>query len=275
MKKWELARYLIDAKKCVDSIMFIKENHSSLTNINLRKKVSGLKNDFYINCAIVMDHALNNKKRKELKIKDQIIKKIYYDRNKNSAHKDEDYKSTEYSSLEDMVTDLKNQIIHVKKICSDELRSVVTLDFVSYDPELFRFIRGMTSEKENLINEEKYPLKKEAEINNKGKSYKVLDDTEDMRDINETDLKDFATIVENGINELEGLQNRQDFCIKTNVLNGTNIWASFDNNISNKLHELRNLGLLNEYNIPKPELLFDPEIQQKLMKIIKGEDRNM
>lgn len=275
MKNWELARYLIDAKKCVDSIMFIKENHSSLTNINLRKKVSGFKNDFYINCAIVMDHALNNKKRKELKSKDQIIKKIYYERDKNSAHKDEDYKSTEYSSLDDMVTDLKNQSIHVKKICSDELPSVITLDFVAYDSELFRFIRGITPEKENLINEEKYPLKKDAEINNEGKSYKLLDDTEDMRYINETDLKDFATIVDNGINEYEGLQNRQDFCIKANVLNGTNIWASFNNNTLNKLQKLKKLGVLDEYNVPKHELLSDPEIQQKLMKIIEAEDRNM
>ena len=39
MTKWELARYLIDAKKCVDSIMYIDENLVALKNIGVREKV--------------------------------------------------------------------------------------------------------------------------------------------------------------------------------------------------------------------------------------------
>ena len=50
--KWELARYLIDAKKCVDSIMFIARHKKSLANINLRKKIHDIQQEFYIKCCV-------------------------------------------------------------------------------------------------------------------------------------------------------------------------------------------------------------------------------
>ena len=48
MTKWEVARYLIDAKKCIDSIWYIADNTKSLSNINLRKKTNELLREFYI-----------------------------------------------------------------------------------------------------------------------------------------------------------------------------------------------------------------------------------
>ena len=39
MLKWEIARYLIDGKKAIDSIMFISENIENLKNLNLRNIV--------------------------------------------------------------------------------------------------------------------------------------------------------------------------------------------------------------------------------------------
>ena len=38
MQKWELAKYLIDAKKDVDSVWYIAENVPIIANINLRGK---------------------------------------------------------------------------------------------------------------------------------------------------------------------------------------------------------------------------------------------
>ena len=35
-KKWELAKYFIDCKKDIDSIIFISENVKSISNLNLR-----------------------------------------------------------------------------------------------------------------------------------------------------------------------------------------------------------------------------------------------
>ena len=43
MNKWETTRYLIDAKKCVDSIVYISENEKQLHYIDLRKKVADKK----------------------------------------------------------------------------------------------------------------------------------------------------------------------------------------------------------------------------------------
>ena len=36
MLKWKLARYLMDSKKVIDSLMFISENIENLRNLNIR-----------------------------------------------------------------------------------------------------------------------------------------------------------------------------------------------------------------------------------------------
>lgn len=53
---------------------------------------------------------------------------------------------------------------------------------------------------------------------------KVFNDTEDIRTI--ADLEDYAVLLDTGITLKEGLQNRQDACIKINVLFNQNIWAT-------------------------------------------------
>ena len=85
MKKWELSRYLIDAKKCVDSIIFISDNIKAITNIDVRDKVNSKRNSFYINCCVVLDKSFP-KKKKALCDSDEIAKELYYERDKNSAH---------------------------------------------------------------------------------------------------------------------------------------------------------------------------------------------
>ena len=54
-EKWLLARYLIDAKKCVDSILFIAENVKDLRNLSLRDIVEERQRKFYINVKIIYD----------------------------------------------------------------------------------------------------------------------------------------------------------------------------------------------------------------------------
>ena len=39
MKQWEIARYLIDAKKCVDSVLYISENAERLRYFGLKELV--------------------------------------------------------------------------------------------------------------------------------------------------------------------------------------------------------------------------------------------
>lgn len=94
---------------------------------------------------------------------------------------------------------------------------------MAYDRNLFRFVNMITPEIENKLNELLYNQKKSN--NNYSKDFKVFNnDTEDIRTI--TDLNDYAVLFDNGINLKEGLQNRQDACIKINVLFNQNIWVT-------------------------------------------------
>ena len=40
MTKWQLARYLIEAKKNIDTLLYIKENQKLLGNIDLRARIA-------------------------------------------------------------------------------------------------------------------------------------------------------------------------------------------------------------------------------------------
>ena len=47
-KKWEIAKYFIDCKKDIDSIMFIAENVRQISNLNLKGILDSKLRDFYI-----------------------------------------------------------------------------------------------------------------------------------------------------------------------------------------------------------------------------------
>lgn len=272
MTKWELARYLIDAKKCVDSIMYIEQNIVILKNIGIREKIDSKLSKFYINCCAILDKVFP-KKKKELCSTDTIVQRLYYERDKNFAHKDLDYRAVEYNSLSEMVVDLKNQILHLRKLCKEGLPDVITLNFVPHDREVFRFVNGLTADKEDIVNEQKYPLRKDCTNKQVEECFKIFSDTEEIRKIDNTEVKNYATLLENGINDYEGLQNRQDFCIKTNVLFGTDMWCSMNNEAVTVMKELRKLGVIDKYNVPNFEALFNPEIQKKFEEIIDTEKK--
>lgn len=273
MTKWELARYLIDAKKCVDSIMFIDENLAALKNIGVREKVDSKRRELYIKCCVILDKVFP-KKKKELCSTDAIVQRFYYERDKNFAHKDSDYKPAEYASLSEMITELQNQLIHLRKLCKEALPDVITLDFVPHDRELFRLVNGLTVEQETEIEDRKYPLRKNCLGEQQdGKTFQIFHDTEDIRNINEADIKNYATLIENGINNYEGLQNRQDSCIRTNVLFGLDMWCTINRDVVEELEELRKIGVIDKYNVPNFEALSDPSIQNKFAKIIAAAEK--
>ena len=103
---WELARYLIDAKKCVDSIMFIARHKKSLSNINIRKKIHDIQQEFYIKCCVVVDNALSSKERGRLK-DENYVKQLngYKDYIKDISNKNV------YIYLYSIIDETMNQII--------------------------------------------------------------------------------------------------------------------------------------------------------------------
>lgn len=244
--KWSMAKYLIDAKKNVDSILFIEENIDKVCNLNLRRKIEELRREFYINCCVVLDksHPKNKKKICE----DKLIEAIYYERDKNCAHRDDDYKSPEFNQLSDMIETMKQQIQQVLVVCKDSLPNNITLDFVSHDKELFRLIYGITAEKEEEIKHRKYPEYGKTPQSGDFITKKVFQEAEDIRTIK--NKNEYAVMIEDGINFYEALQNRQDACIKMNVLYNLETWCSINQESFAVIQKLKKAGALNEFDIP-------------------------
>lgn len=234
MKKWELARYLIDSKKAVDSIMYISENIENLRNLKLRDMIYEKLETFYVKIRVVYDKTFTRAEKKELAKKDVIYKETLYESDKNYAHKDEDYEFKKVESFTKIIVTLKEQLIHCRELCKDTLPENLTLDFIPYDYNLFRVINNITPQKEDMLKNILY-MNNKIDVEDKNyKTLKVFQDTEDINFV--SNINEYGVVIENGINFFEGLQNRQDACIKINVLFEKNIWC----NVKGNLIELEN-----------------------------------
>lgn len=269
MNKWEVARYLIDAKKNIDSIMYINKNIYELNNIDVSLKIRNVMQSFYLNLSYVLDEKYNTKDKKQSICRNnKIIESIYYERDKDKAHKDSNYKRTKYDSIEEIIESMKKQIFEVRKKCEDIIAKEVTLDFVPHDKELFRIVNGINREKEDKICRKKYFISDSLNENNITR--KIFYDTEELKENREKDK--YAVIMKDGINIYEGIQERQDACIKVNVLNNTNIWVQFNSKSKKKIEKLIKTGLVNKYGIPLSYEEMSQEQWKVFTKIIKNEE---
>ena len=216
MNKWELARYLIDAKKCVDSIEYIGAHAKELSYINLREKVDEKLKTFYLNLRLIYTNVFSKNERSVLSKNDPLYKDTMYEADKNYAHKDDSYIHKEIGSFDELSECLKEKIIHCKDICNEKLPSAITLDFVVHDPTLFRLVNKIGKEEEEAIMKMFHPNYGKAVEGPSFKTIRVFNDTEDIKAIG--DSSDYGTIVSAGLTQCETLQNMQDFFIKTNVL---------------------------------------------------------
>lgn len=229
MKKWQIAGYLIESKKCVDSLMFIDEYIDSLKNLDLYNLMEEKVQKLYINLRAIYDKCLNNSEKTELKDKDKIYTETFYHRDKKYAHKDDNYQKKEYKSRSELIEDLKEKVVHCFEICRNKLPKEITLDFIPYDKNSYRLIKNITPEREEFLKRVLYDST-ERNAKEKAKEYKVFNDMEDINSIKNTD--EYAVLMENGINLYEGLQNRQDACIRINVLHDLNIWCKANDNLA-------------------------------------------
>lgn len=270
MSKWEIAQSLIDAKRVIDSLMYISNNIAKLGNLDIRSKTKALNDAFYISLCVVLDKTLG-KKKKAVCEGDSVIGRIYYERDKHAAHRDKSYKKREYASFSEEIAEKKNEILHVRKVCCDLLPSAITLDFVPHDRDLFRQIHHITPEKEEEIKRIKHPNYKRQE-NYEGidsKSYHVLYDIEDVGDLSETEKNDYCDVMEAGLNSYEGVQNRQDACIRINVLYNQNMWASVNYDALELIEEMKKSGLLDEFEIPRKSSKKNKEAKAFIKKMIE------
>jgi len=269
MNKWEVARYLIDAKKNIDSIMYINKNIYELNNIDVSLKIRNVMQSFYLNLSYVLDEKYNTRDKKQSICRNnKIIESIYYERDKDKAHKDSNYQRIKYDSIEEIIESMKKQIFEVGKKCEDIIAKEVTLDFVPHDKELFRIVNGINREKEDKICRKKYFISDSLNENNITR--KIFYDTEELKENREKDK--YAVIMKDGINIYEGIQERQDACIKVNVLNNTNIWVQFNSKSKKKIEKLIKNGLVNKYGIPLSYEEMSQEQWKVFTKIIKNEE---
>lgn len=295
MQKWELARYLIDAKKKIDTLCFIRDNQRYLCNFDLREKIASTCQHFYINCCVVLDKSFPKEKKKI--ITDPIIERIYYERDKNAAHKDESYRQQKFDTPDDLINIMKAQIERVKDLCANTLPPILTLDYVSHDKELFRYVHRITPDIEEDIFKLKYPRSvfHSYQLSEEGQHYlrkfsteeqdkrnaemfgydynvikrQVLGSVDDIRELSEDEKKRHAVLVDNGLNSKEGIQNRQDFCIKINLLFNRNSWVT-PNAISLEcIEKLQAIGFLNEFEIPCLDIMQNEETKQKVLTILE------
>ena len=234
MKNWELARYLIEAKKNIDTLLYIKDNQKLLGNLDLRAKIANTCQQFYINCCIVLDKSFP--KAKKRLCENEIIASIYYERDKNSAHKDENYRSQKFKTPDELIAILKNQLETVRNTCAEYLPENITLDYVPHDKELFRLVYRVNAQMEVDVNTVKYPLGvfHSYQLSEEGQHYfrefdtseedkriakefgydydevikrQVLQSVDDIPQMSDEEKQRQAIIVENGLNSYEGLQN--------------------------------------------------------------------
>lgn len=297
MTKWQLARYLIEAKKNIDTLLYIKENQKLLVNIDLRARIAATCQQFYINCCIVLDKSFPKDKKRICQ--NEVIASIYYERDKNSAHKDENYKRQKYNTPDELIAILKNQLAEVRNLCKDFLPDNLTLDYVPHDKELFRFAYRVNPEIEKDVFTVKYPASvfHSYQLSEEGQHYfrdfdtteqdrriakqfgydydamiqkrKVLQSVDDIQEMSESERQRQAVIVENGLNSYEGLQNRQDFCIKMNVLFSLDMWVTPNFEFFKMIEELKSVGFLDQFEIEHLEKMSDEECFKKVQAILE------
>lgn len=270
MLEWELAKYLIDAKKDIDTILYIKLNHDKLLNIDLKRKIDSIQMDFYIKLCVILDNTICKKNKKQICVENKIIEDIYYERDKDKAHKDNNYKKKNYKSFNEIINSMKLEINEVKRLSIEYLPKVITLDYVPHDKELFRLVLGINKEKEDKINKDKYIEKQIRNFNMIKKN--VFNDIEDIRDIPEKIRNEYAIILENGINIFEGIQNRQDACIKINVLHTLNCWCQFNEKNIRKWIRLKQEGFIDDFDKPRNIIIWSNEKWNDFYNIVNEEE---
>lgn len=277
--KWLNANFLINAKKCIDSMLYISKFSSKLSHINIREKTDQLRRLFYLDLVNLLDEELNkyNKETKSnIKKTDGVINKIYYERDKKAAHTDKNYiPSNRYESLTTEISDKMKALEYVKKFCSNILPDNLTLDYVPHDRDLFRIVNRVNIDYEEKLDKIKHPfssLNPKDEfcgINLKPVSSEltILQSIDDISFLSPKEKENYGVLFESGINIYEGLQNRQDSCIKINVLHGCDMWCSINKENLDATEEMRKIGIIDEFDIPHLEKLKDKNILEKLKKI--------
>ena len=255
---WEVAKFLIEAKKDIDSIVYIGDHLFEIPTILRKEYVDRIRNDFYINTCNVLDEYIiykdyDKNQKKIFKHKNsKNIEKLYYERNKNSAHSDEDYRSTNYNSYYELIKELKSQLQEVFITCRDILPNNITLNFFPHDKIMFRLINKIDNLEEERIKKSKYMDHKEGFfIGEMKEPRQVVYDFRELRGLSKEEKEKFAILIDSGLNFYEFQQNVQDFYILVNLTFNKNMWSENIEQRVNDYKDLCNSGIIDKYDRPR------------------------
>lgn len=269
MNKWELAYYLIDAKKCVDSMMFISRNVRALRNIDLLERGNELRRKFYINCCVVLDKSFVSQK-KRLCAEDEIVKRLYYERDKTSAHKDENYEPRKYSTWGAEIAEKKKELSHIRDICKDHLPQVLSLNYVPHDRIYFRLVNGVTEEKEEQIKHKKHPQYGEKPPEgSQMETRKPFYNIDQLKQVRKEGTDNYCVLFEAGLNTDEMTQNAQHFCILMNLLFDQDCWMKPQMVFHSFFGDLKRIGLIDTFETPNPSFELTTENLQKVADVFE------
>ena len=227
---WINTQYFIEAIRCVYSLLYFWENISACEFIDAHDFVDGKLHKFYINlcalvdihCAISKSKTERGKYKKTLKTMCPSFDWIFYERDKNAAHKDSDYIVNLSYTPDEMAAKIKKAIADVQNVCANVISPEICFNYYAYDPLLFRYIHGITPEIEKKFNKVIYHHNELLLARND----KVpIFDPRQIRSIH--DNKNCCVIGKNGLmgQPYEMLQRREDLCISINVVFGEDIWV--------------------------------------------------
>ena len=181
MTSWEIAKYFIDCKKDIDSIIYISENVRLISNLNLKGILDSRLRDYYIKIRVVYDKSIKKSQQKELCKVDSILERTMHEADKNYAHKDDDYIPSELEFRE-LIDTLKQRLEHCKELCKESLPNI-TIDYVPYDRDLYRFINGITPKVEEELQKKLFPNYTKTFKEAMGKDYKTFSDITELLQI--------------------------------------------------------------------------------------------
>ena len=246
---WINTEYFINAFRCVCSLNYLEKHNEICQFINAKDFIDGKLHRFYINlCALVDIHCDYSKNKKNRAIYKKMLKTMYpafdwifYERDKNAAHKDSNYKINLDINMPELINKMKKAISTTQNICSNVLSDKIEYEYYAYDSLLFRYINGITPSLEKDFNNffNNFSIKKQFDTN--ANNFIIFDNISDTRQIRNLNTNKDYCIINTGslcFHPYDMLEHMQDTLIKLNAWKGYDSWVTLQTTNAEKMLEI-------------------------------------
>lgn len=141
--KWKNIQHLEIAVGCIRSLMFFSYHKDDCWPIYSEDEFVNRKYEkFILELSYILDDycAMKNKQenhtKKTLCAMHPSIQKVYYERDKNVAHKDKTYKTIKSVSLDKRIVIMKEIIENIREVCSEIFSGKYQVVYFPYDEKL-------------------------------------------------------------------------------------------------------------------------------------------